>query len=171
MIKSRIWKACLPAFLILSSVTSAQDYSADLSDVTVKFVRNMKLIEARTPEPEIKEMIQVVYLQAQEVAGFFREGNADTLRRKIRKYEEELKMNPDIDDRHRRDLKEMKADLKDKDEEGDYQAAAQRYRTSSSELIKALNLIQTSDENRAQLIRITIEHVRKYQTALSIFPN
>ncbi len=173
MIKPLIRKILLPVFLFLFPITTvqAQDYSADLSDITVKFVRNMKLIEQQTPEADIRELIKVVYLQAEEVAKFYREGNADSMRRKIRKYEQELKLNPDIDKKHNKELRELRQDLRKKDEDGNYRNAASRYRTSSSELVKALNLIQTSDETRAQLLRITIEHVRKYQTALSLFPN
>lgn len=157
--------------LTLTATAAAQDYSADLSDITVKFVRNMKLIESRTPEPDIKELIKTVYLQSEQVASAFREGNADTMRRKIRQYQEEIKLNPDIDKKHQRDLAELREKLRDKDEDGVFREAAQRFRTSSTELVKALNLIQTSDENRAQLLRITIEHVRKYQSALALFPN
>jgi hypothetical protein len=171
MITSRNWKALFPAFLLFFPAANAQDYSKDLSDITVKFVRNMKLIESRTPEPEIKEMIKVVYLQSEKVAEAFRNKNADTLRRKIRQYEEERKLDPDIDERHVKDLREMREKLREKDDEGFFKAAAARYRTSSNELRKTLNLVQTNDEDRAQLIRITIEHLSLYQEAISIYPN
>jgi len=169
-VKNRLGIMLLVVSLGFCPALYSQDYSADLSDVTVKFTRNMTLIRNMSPEPEIKDLIDTVVSQAEDVAGFFRDSNADNIRREIRKYQKELKLNPDIDKKHKEDLNELRQDLREKDEDGNYRTAVTRFRDGSQELIKFLNLIQTTDEKRVQLIRITIEHVRQYQKALSEFP-
>ncbi|MEO0454850.1 MAG: hypothetical protein AAFY98_12060 [Verrucomicrobiota bacterium] len=154
----------------LSPQLHSQQTSADLSDVTTKFVRNMKFIESRIGEKELAELYSITYQHAEEVAEFFRKKNADSIRRDIRKYQEELKLNPSIKERQREKLAELNQELREADPEGNYSTAKKRFNDSSKELMEKLNLIQTTDDDYKQVIRITIDHIRRYKSVLALYP-
>lgn len=142
---------------------------ADLGDVTIRFARNMRLLETLMPDQEVREMMKVVYSNAEDVAQFYRAGGAANDRRKLLKEEEALKSKPDITTRDKERLQKLQQEIKQLDPEGKYGTARGRVQQSIGELQRLMANKTTVDRKITDLMRITRQHLEYYNAALSLY--
>ena len=143
-----------------------QQSTVDLSDVTDGFVRNMKLLETLTPEADIREQMAAVSAQAEELGKFFRAKGTASKRRKLFEEQEEYKYTKNPSKNDIRKLEEIRQDIKDLDPENFFGKGRELYGKTQDELKSQLDLIQTSDPVRQDIIRLIKQHLDKYNQAL-----
>jgi hypothetical protein len=155
--------------LLLAAYPCSGAGEADLGDVTAKFVRNMKLLETLMPDQEVKEMMRVVYSNAEDVAKFYRAGGAANDRRKLLKEEEELKSKPNISPRDKERLQKLQEEIQQVDPDGNYNTARGRVQQSIAELQRLMGNKTSVDRKITDLMRITRQHLEYYNASLSMY--
>ena len=147
----------------------SNDESIDLSDVTDAYVRNMKLLKARMAgeDPLLLEQMDAVIAQAEDLASFFRAKGTASKRRKLVEEREALKFKKDLSKRDMRDLEELQQEINELDPEGFFKKARGLYNQTQQELQGQLELVQTSDPLRKDIIRLIRQHLSTYSRALS----
>jgi hypothetical protein len=161
---------CLLILLLLClglfSSPRLQAQTADLSTVTEGFVRNMKLLETLTPEADVRDQMAAVSAQAADLGKFFRSKGTASKRRKLFEEQEALKYQEKLSKTDMRKLEDIRADIRDLDPENFFSRARSLYSETQGELSKQLDLIQTSDPVRKDIIRLTRQHLTMYNQAL-----
>jgi len=140
--------------------------TVDLSDVTEKFVRNMKILETLTPEANVREQMSVVRGQAEDLGKFFRAKGTASKRRKLSEEREEIRSKPRISERDRENIKELEAEIRELDPENIFGHGRNVFSQSSRDLLKELDFIQTNDPVRQDILRLIRQHISVYSKAL-----
>jgi hypothetical protein len=129
----------------------------------------MKVLESLMPDQEIKEMMKVVYSNAEDVAKFYRAGGGASYRRKKFKEEEDLKSKANISTRDKERLDKLQQEIRDLDPDGNYTTARGRVQQSAGELQRLMGNKTSVDRKINDLIRITRQHLEYYNASLGMF--
>ncbi|MDD5261658.1 MAG: hypothetical protein PHD76_07380 [Methylacidiphilales bacterium] len=163
----------LCGILLPGGILRAQDVlhsegrKIDLGDVSVKFARNMKLLEPLLPESETQQMMEVVIGKAGDLASLYRAGGGANRRRKLLDEEDALLHKPNISKVDQRRLEDLQQEIKKADPDGVFQKGRDDIRKSILELQGMLSVLHASDPDVQDVIRIAQQHLQLYQTALS----
>ncbi|MEM6885626.1 MAG: hypothetical protein AAF571_11385 [Verrucomicrobiota bacterium] len=158
----------MPAAIAQMNPTKDSSGVIDLSDVTDAYVRNMKLLKIRmTGEDELLlEQMDAVIAQAEDLGSFFRAKGTASKRRQLVEQREELKFKKDLSKNDMRKLNELQQEIKELDPENFFGKARGLYNETQGELLGQLDLIQTSDPVRKDIIRLIRQHLANYSKAL-----
>jgi hypothetical protein len=137
------------------------------SDVSDKFLRNFKIVMEMTPEPEIKELLEIVAAQANDVRKFYETGGAGTYRNRLIREQDDLIYKKGISKRDSYETDKLRDDIEKRDPENRFDEASERVRQAIGNLQEALSEIVSDDAWRKELTRVTQEHLRVYLSALS----
>ncbi|MEM1157157.1 MAG: hypothetical protein AAF649_04310 [Verrucomicrobiota bacterium] len=140
----------------------------DLSDVTDAYIRNMKLLKIRMTGEEqmLLEQMDAVIAQAEDLSSFFRANGTASKRRKLVKEREELRFKKDLNKTDMRKLEELQQEIRELDPEGFFNQARKLYDETQKEMNGQLDMIQTSDPVRKDIIRLIRQHMSTYTKAL-----
>lgn len=154
-----------PVSAQLNPASNSQS-TIDLSDVTEAFIRNMKLLQTRVPEADVRDQMETVIAQADDLGAFFRAKGTASKRRDLFEQQEELKFKKDLSKSDMRKLDDLRAKIKELDPDDSFGKGKKLYSETQNELIKMLDLIQTSDPVRKDIIRLIQQHLSVYNKAL-----
>jgi len=138
----------------------------DLSDVTDAYVQNMKLLKTRVPEADIRDQMDAVIAQAEDLGSFFRAKGTASRRRALFEEQEGLKFKKDLSKSDMRKLDELRKEIRELDPENYFSTARKLYNETQNELRGQLELVQTSDPVRKDVIRLIRQHLATYNKAL-----
>lgn len=138
----------------------------DLSDITDQFVRNMKFLEALTPEANVREQMANVRGKAEDLGKFFRAKGTASKRRQLFEEREEIRSKPRISKRDKEKIQELQAEIRELDPENIFGHARRVFHESVGDLRKELDFVQTTDPVRQDIIRLTRKHLDVYNQAL-----
>jgi len=160
----RCMQLLLVLVVLLPATSSAQ--SIDLSDVTDKFVKNMELLETLTPEAIVREQMAVVREQAADLGRFFRKNGTASKRRQLFEEQEEIKSKPDLRESDMEKLQELRKEIQELDPDNYFKRGRDLFNEAVKELREELDLIQTSDPVRQDIVRLIRQHLTVYNKAL-----
>jgi hypothetical protein len=143
---------------------------ATLSDITEKFVRNMKLMREMTPEEEVRNQITVVVEQAEDLMRLARAKGADGKREQLLKERTEIQSKPRMSARDFERIRELEAEIKKLDPDSVFTTGRNQLQASIRQLETILGQLYITDTDREDLDRIMKRHLQMYQTALSRSP-
>ncbi len=157
----------LPGTLPAQDALHGEGHKIDLGDVSVKFVRNMKLLEQLIPDADTQQMMEVVIGKAGDLATFYRAGGGASRRRKLLDEQDALMHKPNISKVDQKRLDDLQEEIKKADPDGYFQKGRDDIRKSILELQGMLSVMHASEPEVQDVIRITQQHLQYYQTALS----
>ncbi len=157
----------MATFLLTSMPGHSQ--TTDLSTVTEKYVRNMKLLETMTPEADIRAQMAVVAAQADDLGRFFRSKGTAAKRRSLFEEEEAMKSKERLSKNDMEKLNKIREEIKALDPDNYFQRARPLYQSSVGELNKLLDLVQTTDPVRKDVLRLTRQHIETYNRVLQAY--
>ena len=143
---------------------------ATLSDITEKFVRNMKLMRDMTPEEEVRNQITVVVEQAEDLMRLARANGAVGKREQLVKERTEIQAKPRMSPRDFERIRELEAEITKLDPDNVFSTGRTQLQGSIRQLETILGQLYITDPDREDLDRIMKRHLQMYQTALSRSP-
>jgi hypothetical protein len=154
----------LPAQVLTPSVEEAE---VGFSEVSDKFVRNMKLLSTLIQEKESVKLMNAVTGQAVSLGILYRSGNSDTRREEVLKRKDMMLERDKLKDADQKRLLKMAEELRKMDPDGEFIKGKNQVMQTAMELQKNLGLIYTTDIAQKDLIRIVQQHVNFYTACLS----
>ncbi|NJK91782.1 MAG: hypothetical protein HC904_08150 [Blastochloris sp.] len=139
---------------------------ADFSDVSAKFVRNMRLLESLLEDAESKKMMTAVIGQADSLSSAYRAGNAGSRREDILKLRELMKQRETLKEADQKRLQKLQDEVNKRDEDGQFSKGRSSINASIGELQKKLGHIYTTDSQQKDVIRLIRQHLQFYTSAL-----
>lgn len=146
--------------------TTTQNEEVGFSEVSEKFIRNMKLLSTLMLEPESQKMMQAVIGQATDLGALYRSKNAGSRREDALKRKDMMTERDSLKESDQKRLQKIQDDLRKLDPEGEFGQGKSQVMRTVGELQKHLGLIYTNDSDQKDLIRIIRQHLNFYTSSL-----
>jgi hypothetical protein len=148
------------------SATRSETAEVGFSEVSDKFIRNMKLLATLMQEPESQKTMNAVIGQATDLAGLYRSKNAGARREDMLKRKDMMSERESLKDSDQKRLQKIQDELRKLDPEDDFGKGKSQVMQTVGELQKQLGLIYTNDSDQKDLIRIIRQHLSFYSSSL-----
>jgi len=136
------------------------------SEVSEKFIRNMRLLSTLMLEPESQKMMQAVIGQAGDLGNLHRSKNAGSRREDALKRRDSMTERESLKESDQKRLQKIQDDLRKLDPEDAFGKGKSQVMQTVGELQKQLGMIYTSDSDQKDLIRIIRQHLSFYTSSL-----
>ncbi|MDX6767489.1 MAG: hypothetical protein SFU85_11950 [Candidatus Methylacidiphilales bacterium] len=162
-----VCSVCWLAAADVQSQTAARQSEVKFGDVTLKFVRNMKLLRGMVDHAELGQMIDVVVKKAEDLQAYNNDKNADEKRFRIMRQMETMVRREGIQESDQKRLEKLQSELRELDPTGSFQKARGEMNRSIQELQNFLGQIHNPDERSEDIQRLIRMHLSLYSRCLS----
>ena len=138
-----------------------------LSDISIRFARNIRLLATMLPDTDTRNMMEVVAGKSMDLARFFQAGGGGDKRRKLLNEEQAIKSKPSITKSDQKRLDDLQEQIKKADPDNFFQKGKKDIGASINELQGMLSVLYSGDPDVKDVIRITQQHLTYYTTAIA----
>lgn len=170
----RIMAVWLAVLLVVTGSAAAQSADAEagvsFSEVTAKFVRNMRLLQKMTPDAEIQRQVNILVAKAEDLSRIGNLKNADNRRSEIIRQREKSLNREGISESDRKRLDKLQQELRDLDPDGRFSKARAEMSRAIAEFNNQISTVVPVDPKSRDVLRLLRLHVEYYNRSISKLP-